>query len=357
MYLDEKGFAYMTDENNQITEQRRARINNMKKIILLVALVLIIIPIVLSIILSAKVCSLENQLDDLLNMKRDGRLTVYADSEGNMKLAINNQSSQSQIKNQGIVSDDKDEDSTSKDTEDYSNGTKEQVSIEETTIPQEESSLVDTSKRGYGKTVCLTFDDGPSANTEKIIEILDRYNVKATFFVIGKEDEVSFERYRMIVESGNAIGLHSYTHDYSKVYNSIDNFVSEITRVHDVVYEATGVDTKLFRFPGGSANSTVKKMDIHECIDYLNENGYTYYDWNVSSGDAATKLATVEEIMENIENDLFKMNTAIILMHDAEYKPTTVEALPQLIEMLLDEGFEIKAIDESIPTIQQIKNQ
>lgn len=352
-----KGLFYMADENNQITTQRRARINNMKKVILLIALVLIIIPIILCIILSIKVCSLENQIDDLLDMKRDGRLTAYVDEEGNKKLIINNQPVQSQAKNQGIVSADKNEEDTKKESEDYSTDNTEENNSENKNIPNEETTTADTSKRGYGKTVCLTFDDGPSGNTEKIIEILDRYNVKATFFVIGKEDEESFERYRMIVESGNAIGLHSYTHDYAKVYNSIEDFVSEITRVHDVVYEATGVDTRLFRFPGGSSNSTVTKMDIHECIDYLNENGYTYYDWNVSSGDAATRLATVEQIMENIENDLFKMNTAIILMHDAEYKPTTVEALPQLIDMLLDEGFEIKVIDETIPTIQQIKSQ
>ncbi|MBQ1192938.1 MAG: polysaccharide deacetylase [Lachnospiraceae bacterium] len=337
----------MTDDNNQNTDQRRGRINRIKKIILISALVLIIVPIILCIILSAKVCSLENQLDELLALKNEGKLIKEVDSYGKVHLKIDDgkvTTADGNIQQESATENTRTEEQQA----DYSE--------EETTAVMETEAQTEATKKN-GKTVCLTFDDGPSENTEKIIEILDRYGVKATFFVIGKEDKESLERYRMIVESGNTIALHSYSHDYSIVYNSIEDFASEVNRIHDLVLEATGVDTKIFRFPGGSANSTVDKMDIHECIEYLNENGYTYYDWNVSSGDASPALQSVEQIMDNIENDLFKMNTAIILMHDANNKTTTVEALPVLIEMLLEEGFEIKAIDNSVPTIQQIKTE
>lgn len=337
----------MTDDNNQNTDQRRGRINRIKKIILISALVLIIVPIILCIILSAKVCSLENQLDELLALKDEGKLIKEVDSYGKVHLKIDDgkvTTADGNIQQESATENTRTEEQQA----DYSE--------EETTAVMETEAQTEATKKN-GKTVCLTFDDGPSENTEKIIEILDRYGVKATFFVIGKEDKESLERYRMIVESGNTIALHSYSHDYSIVYNSIEDFASEVNRIHDLVLEATGVDTKIFRFPGGSANSTVDKMDIHECIEYLNENGYTYYDWNVSSGDASPALQSVEQIMDNIENDLFKMNTAIILMHDANNKTTTVEALPVLIEMLLEEGFEIKAIDNSVPTIQQIKTE
>lgn len=337
----------MTDDNNQNTDQRRGRINRIKKIILISALVLIIVPIILCIILSAKVCSLENQLNELLALKNEGKLIKEVDSYGKVHLKIDD--GKVTIADGNIQQESATENTRTEEQQaDYSE--------EETTAVMETEAQTEATKKN-GKTVCLTFDDGPSENTEKIIEILDRYGVKATFFVIGKEDKESLERYRMIVESGNTIALHSYSHDYSIVYNSIEDFASEVNRIHDLVLEATGVDTKIFRFPGGSANSTVDKMDIHECIEYLNENGYTYYDWNVSSGDASPALQSVEQIMDNIENDLFKMNTAIILMHDANNKTTTVEALPVLIEMLLEEGFEIKAIDNSVPTIQQIKTE
>ena len=201
----------------------------------------------------------------------------------------------------------------------------------------------------------MTFDDGPSVNTDKILEILDRYNVKATFFVCGYEDEASLKRYKAIVDSGNAIGIHSYTHNYEQIYSSLDAFVEDVTKVHDVIYRATGVDTKLYRFPGGSANSHIKKYSVKECIKYLLDNGYQYYDWNVSSEDATGKgTVPVKNILESINKHIFKWNTSIVLMHDSAAKTTTVEALPALIEMLLEEGFTIKAIDKDTKPIQMI---
>ncbi len=329
----------MDDETSQITAQRRKRINRMKKAIIVTMSALIIVPIILCIILTVKVCSLENKLDELIRAENQDKVTALVSDNRKQSTAGNQNEAATDSK--------------------WENSSKEKSEAEKTADLEKETTVVtkeDLDKSGYGKTVCLTFDDGPSENTEAILDILDKYKVKATFFVIGNTDELAAKRYKEIVDRGHSIGLHSYSHDYEYIYASVDNFIEEVNKIHDLVYEATGVDTRLFRFPGGSANYTVDKIDIHDCIDYLNENGYTYFDWNVSSGDATGKEQTVEMLMKNIENDLYKFDTAVILMHDSVYKKTTVEMLPQLIEKLIGEGFEIKPIDESITKIQQIRD-
>lgn len=329
----------MDDETSQITAQRRKRINRMKKAIIITMSALIIVPIILCIILTVKVCSLENKLDELIQAENQDKATAMVSDNRKQSTAGNQNEAATDSK--------------------WENSSKEKSEAEKTADLEKETTVVtkeDLNKPGYGKTVCLTFDDGPSENTEAILDILDKYKVKATFFVIGNTDELAAKRYKEIVDRGHSIGLHSYSHDYEYIYASVDNFIEEVNKIHDLVYEATGVDTRLFRFPGGSANYTVDKIDIHDCIDYLNEKGYTYFDWNVSSGDATGKEQTVEMLMKNIENDLYKYDTAVILMHDSVYKKTTVEMLPQLIEKLIGEGFEIKSIDESVTKIQQIRD-
>lgn len=340
-------------EDSQEIDLRRKRINRIKKAVIITVMILIIIPIVLCIILMCKVISLQNQVDELLSYKEEGRLEASIDVYGKKHLRVlsDNDLAQKQVQIDktertsdeldGFITDNESDSTTEGETP---TSTKEM----ETTTP-----AGDTQKRGYGKTVYLTFDDGPSQNTEKIISILEQYGVKATFFVLAKDDEESIGRYKSIVESGNTLGLHSYSHNYSEIYKDLVSFIEDVTKIHDFVYNVTGIDVKIYRFAGGSANSTAV-VDIHECIDYLNTHGYTYYDWNVSSGDASGNLLTVDEIMANIETDIFRMNTAIVLMHDSASKTTTVETLPVLIEMLLDEGFEIKAIDKDTATIQQI---
>lgn len=333
---------------------KRTRINRIKKAIVIVTISLIVIPIILCIILTARVCSLENKLDDLIAKKDAGEIVYVVDNDGNIHLKDTSElPKKEETTDNKTVENNSENESDKLETSDNQEATSE---IPEETTLSEQELLELQSKPGYGKIICLTFDDGPSENTQKIIDVLDRYNIKATFFVVAKTDPESLERYKLIVESGNTIALHSYTHDYSQIYENIEAYIDDVTKIHDLVYEATGVDTKLYRFPGGSANS-LRKMDVHECIDYLNSQGYKYFDWNITSGDASPTLQTKEQIMQNIKNTLYNVNTGIILMHDAEYKPTTLEVLPELIEFLQSEGFELKAIDNSTPTVQQIKNE
>ena len=182
--------------------------------------------------------------------------------------------------------------------------------------------------------VYLTFDDGPSANTEAILDILDEYQVKATFFVLGKEDETSKERLRMIYERGHTIGMHSYSHVYSEIYGSLDGFKADFWKAKQYLLDTIGADCMFYRFPGGSSN-TAGVIDIRECIAFLEEQGVEYYDWNIISGDGSSRKLPKEEIIRNCTESIQNYGTSIILLHDASSKKETVEALPEIIETIL----------------------
>ncbi len=181
--------------------------------------------------------------------------------------------------------------------------------------------------------VYLTFDDGPSKYTEDILDILDEYNVKATFFVVGKEGEESKKRLEMIRERGHSIGMHSYSHDYTDIYESLGQFRSDFLKSKKYLYDTLGIESNFYRFPGGSSNA-LSDLSMQVFIDFLEEQGVEYYDWNISSGDGSSTLMPAEIIVENCTKSIEKYGTAIILMHDAASKPTTVEALPQIIEAI-----------------------
>ncbi len=198
------------------------------------------------------------------------------------------------------------------------------------------------------KTLYLTFDDGPSPNTEKILDILDKYDAKATFFVTGHEPE-----YRpMIAEAyrrGNTIGMHSYTHDYATIYQSEDAFFDDLSQVADVVKEQIGYVPYLIRFPGGVSN-TVSESHCPGIMTALASDvqakGYQYYDWNVSSSDASGNTVPTDQIVQ-ASCDYGTFTNVILLCHDSGSKTTTVEALPQIIEYYQSQGFVCKAIDRS----------
>ena len=182
--------------------------------------------------------------------------------------------------------------------------------------------------------VYLTFDDGPSIYTNDILDILDSYNVKATFFVVGKEGTNAEEALQRIVDEGHTLGMHSYSHKYKELYESMDSFTQDFARIREYIYQATGVESVCYRFPGGSSN-TVSEIDMHDFIDYLDSQGVEYYDWNVSSGDGGSMKLSTDTLLENCTRDIDTRDTSIILLHDSAEKPTTVEALPDIIENIL----------------------
>lgn len=201
--------------------------------------------------------------------------------------------------------------------------------------------------------VYLTFDDGPSSNTAQILDILKQYGIKGTFFVVGKTDEESKELYQRIVEEGHTLAMHSYSHKYSTLYSSVESFEEDFSEIQNYLYEITGEECLLYRFPGGSSNH-VSDVDMTEFIRCLNERGITYFDWNVASGDATTQAYTPEKLVENVIGDVVKYKTSIVLMHDAETKVSTVKALGPMIEALQGMGAEILPIDESTTVVQHI---
>ena len=182
--------------------------------------------------------------------------------------------------------------------------------------------------------VYLTFDDGPSIYTNDILDILDSYNVKATFFVVGKEETNAEEALQRIVDEGHTLGMHSYSHKYKELYESMDSFTQDFARIRDYIYQATGEESVCYRFPGGSSN-TISEIDMHDFIDYLDSQGVEYYDWNVSSGDGGSMKLSTDTLLENCTKDIDTRDTSIILLHDSAEKPTTVEALPDIIENIL----------------------
>lgn len=219
--------------------------------------------------------------------------------------------------------------------------------------PNAQSNVI--SPDGTDKTsVYLTFDDGPSDNTDAILDVLQRYNVKATFFLVAKDDQQSKDKIKRIANEGHSIGVHSYSHKYSEIYSSLDAFKNDVSSMVNYLEPIIGYKPKLYRFPGGSSNK-VTNVDIQDCISYISSLGMKYYDWNVSSGDAVSNAYTADELVENVMKDVLKYKTSVVLLHDANAKGATVEALPRLIETLQSANVNILPITDSTPLVQHVE--
>ena len=173
------------------------------------------------------------------------------------------------------------------------------------------------------KIAYITFDDGPSESTDEILDVLKEEKVKATFFVVGKEGKLSRRRYQRIVEEGHTLGMHSYSHDYKEIYSNVSAFSRDIKKLEKYLYQVTGVHPKVFRFPGGSSNSVAG--NIKPYIQWINDQGYQYYDWNALSGDAINFRVSPQILNENILKDIHGQSPVIILMHDLADKGIHVD--------------------------------
>ncbi len=311
----------MQTESNQntlsggISPQRRKRIQRLKKMIVITIGLAILLPTVLCIFLGIQLFKVTRELETL--------------KEQNAIISTNT------VETQDVPID-----SVSLETSEQ----------EETDEKDEEMSVPSVSTRK----VYLTFDDGPSIYTGEILDILSTYGVKATFFVVGEVDETYAPMYQRIVDEGHSIGMHSYSHKYTEIYESLDSFKSDYEKIKGLIQEKTGVECSIYRFPGGSSNSIGKKH-IQEYIAFLEEEGVVYYDWNISSGDATGVPVSVDDIVKNTTLELEKYNSAYILLHDASTKKNTVEALPKIIEAIQAmENTEIVPITESSVPVQQV---
>ncbi len=317
----------MTDAHTDAVQQtaRKKRVQRLKKIMIAALIAAIFLPTALCVCLLIKTEQLEGQMKDMQQML-----------VSEMKKVQNTE--QELVSSQSVLPVEEEEYSVSEPEELFTNSEE----------PEPETEKI--------RKVYLTFDDGPSIYTGEILDILKEYDVKATFFVIGKEGEEYEALYNRIVDEGHTLGMHSYSHKYNEIYESKEAFAGDLSKLREYLYDVTGVESKLYRFPGGSAN-TVSKTDMGELITYLDEQGITYFDWNVASGDASGSTLSVEQIVDNCTENMDYYNNAFILMHDSKEKHTTVEALPIVIEKIRAlEHTQIVPITEDTVPVQQRKN-
>ena len=200
------------------------------------------------------------------------------------------------------------------------------------------------------KRAFLTFDDGPSSNTNQILDILNERGIKATFFVLGSNVEKNPEMVKRMYDEGHFIANHGYSHVYETIYQSPQAVLDEYNRCNQVVRDAIGereYNSHLFRFPGGLVGG--KYADIkNQANDLLLQNDIVHVDWNALNGDSETTSPTVEYEVQRVQETVGDKQSVVILMHDAQAKTVTVEALPTIIDYLKGQGYEFKNFYEII---------
>lgn len=297
-----------------------------KKVYKGLAYVVVFITVAVVFFLCAQICILEKNIKGLQADLEEMQITLEASKASGPEMADNTESVVTDVKEQVPVPD--------------------SITVDPPVIAPE---VIEAEHKVY-----LTFDDGPSSNTEAILDILDAYNVKATFFVLGKDDELSKERMQMIYERGHTIGMHSYSHDYSEIYASLDAFKEDYGKIKQYVFDTVGADCTFYRFPGGTSN-TIGNIGMQECVDFLVSQGVEYYDWNISSGDGSSRSLSTESLVKNCTESIPNYSTSIILLHDASSKKETVEALPEIIEAIQAiEGAVILPISEETTAIHHV---
>lgn len=197
----------------------------------------------------------------------------------------------------------------------------------------------------------LTFDDGPSKYTENILYYLDKYSIKATFFVVPSGSEESAALLKKIADAGHTIGIHSASHVYEDIYSSVEAYLDDFKLAYDRVYEATGIKCELFRFPGGSINDY--NCDTRDAIiAEMTRRGFIYFDWNVDSEDALG--ATWTEMYNNVLGEVEGKTRAVILMHDHGGGYNTVLVLEDIIKALKSDerGFKFGSLTKNVRPLQ-----
>jgi peptidoglycan/xylan/chitin deacetylase (PgdA/CDA1 family) len=232
-------------------------------------------------------------------------------------------------------------------TDSYGNTTTAERTVNVQAVPQPDVVMPN------GKIIYLTFDDGPGPYTEDLLAVLAKYNVKVTFFTVNTK-YISLVKEE--IEAGHSVGIHSATHDYAKIYTSEDAYFADLKEQQDIIYNLTGVKTTLIRFPGGSSNAVSK----HYCTGIMTrltqavtDQGFQYFDWNVTSGDAGETTST-DKVFENVVNGVKNRNVSIVLQHDI--KKFSVDAVEKIITWGLANGYTFLPLDSTSPTAHHSVN-
>lgn len=179
----------------------------------------------------------------------------------------------------------------------------------------------------------LTFDDGPYDLTLDYLKVLKEYDIRATFFLLGKPKHE--EKYQLYVEDGHTLANHTYSHQIKNgIYRSTDAFINDVLKLDEYLFNLTGQKMDIVRFPGGSPTAGSLKNDM---IEKLRENGYGYIDWTSHTGDGSDNSLTPDKAYRNLMQTIAGENVSVVLMHD--YSGATLGALPQIIEAMKEQNY------------------
>ncbi len=228
------------------------------------------------------------------------------------------------------------------DTENKGGEDADSENTDETGNAQTDEQTTAAPENSNGRTIYLTFDDGPGPYTERLLDILKKHDVKATFFLTHV-----YSQYESLIKreakEGHAVAVHSYTHDYNKIYASTDAYWQDFNAMQEVIKAQTGAETKMFRFPGGSSNTVSKNTPgiMTELVKQAGEKGLSYFDWNVASGDAANNISGAE-VLQNCKVGVANYKNAVVLCHDV--KEYTVNVMDEFITWALSKGYTFAAL-------------
>jgi len=204
-----------------------------------------------------------------------------------------------------------------------------------------------TNEQNNGKKVIyLTFDDGPSVITNKILDILKEKDVKATFFLIGNQIAGFEDTVTRIHKEGHSIGLHTYTHKFKRIYRSNDNFIKEMNDCRSEINKITGTNPSIIRFPGGS-----RKRLNNDLLNKLHKDNFKIYDWNVQVSDGIKPKTPSSKLFREATKDTASISPIILLMHCDYMHKNTCAALPKIIDYYKQQGYIFKAITEDTPEL------
>lgn len=295
-------------------EYRKRRVKRIKRAIVILCILFLVLPTILSIFLMAKVSSLQHQINDIVA----GRATDQEDA-----------GEQSDVV-QASVKD----------------------SVSHTSVAASDSAIVSGGGIATSeKKVYLTFDDGPGTHTGKILDILKKQGVKATFFVTGKEDSYSKKMYKRIVNEGHTLGMHSYSHIYDTIYKSPKAFSADFKKLYQMLYDVTGKYPEWYRFPGGSSTNTMKSS-LGELVSVLKKNNVSYIDWNVITPEAMNPRVSKKEMVDTIMGDVKDYDTAVVMLYDAANRPMTLKALPSLIKEMKQKNYKLLPLDQNVVPVR-----
>ena len=212
-------------------------------------------------------------------------------------------------------------------------------------VKERNVEIVNNPAKGE-KFIYLTFDDGPGAHTERLLDVLKKYNVQATFFVVNTKYISTISR---AAKEGHAIAIHTATHKFKEIYANEDAFFDDLYKMQGIIEKYTGKITKLMRFPGGSSNtiSSSNKGIMTRLAKLVTDLGFVYFDWNVDSMDAGG-ATTAKKVYQNVTKGVSGKTNSVVLMHDI--KSYTVDAIEKIIVWGLENGYTFLALDESSPT-------